>query len=152
MAANSQPCERAREWVSLRADGELSELESALLDAHLGRCAACERFARGAREVAAALRAAALERPAPLTLVLPHSRPALQALQAVLVTGIVVAAGAAATMVGTDRHPSPATVAKPVAVVATGDSADALRELRRPLLVARLRPAPRNRRVPPESV
>jgi predicted anti-sigma-YlaC factor YlaD len=34
-------CERARVWASLRLDGELSELEAALLDAHLGRCEEC---------------------------------------------------------------------------------------------------------------
>ena len=32
-----QLCARARFWVSLRVDGELSELEGALLDAHLAR-------------------------------------------------------------------------------------------------------------------
>jgi predicted anti-sigma-YlaC factor YlaD len=57
MGVNSQ-CERARAWASLRADGELSELESALLDAHLARCASCRSFARGAVEVASALRTA----------------------------------------------------------------------------------------------
>ena len=38
-------CERARGWVSLSLDGELSEFERALLDAHLGRCAECSVFA-----------------------------------------------------------------------------------------------------------
>jgi predicted anti-sigma-YlaC factor YlaD len=66
MGERSHVCGRARAWASLRADDELSELESALLDAHLGRCAACRSFARGAEEVANALRAARLERPAPI--------------------------------------------------------------------------------------
>src|SRR3954470_10231567 len=34
-------CDRARTWASLRLDGELSELEGALLTAHLGRCERC---------------------------------------------------------------------------------------------------------------
>ena len=34
MTPQSSRCERARFWASLRADGELSELESALLHAH----------------------------------------------------------------------------------------------------------------------
>src|SRR5438309_909636 len=67
-------CERARSWASLRADRELSELESALLDSHLGRCRSCRAFARGIEDVAATLAAASLERPAPLALVLPRRR------------------------------------------------------------------------------
>jgi predicted anti-sigma-YlaC factor YlaD len=151
MAATPQRCERAREWASLRADCELSELESALLDAHLARCVRCRRFARGAEEVAALLRTARLERPAPLALVLPRRRAVLRALQAVTATALVVAAGAATALVGVDRHPSPATAVKPVAIVATAESPDALRELRRAMLVTPIRAVPRNRLVPPES-
>ncbi len=55
-------CERAREFVSLRLDGQLSELEGALLDAHLARCAGCAAFAPDVEEVTALLRAAPLER------------------------------------------------------------------------------------------
>jgi predicted anti-sigma-YlaC factor YlaD len=57
MGVRWQPCERAREWASLRADGELSELESVLLDVHLARCDACRAFALGAERMAATLRA-----------------------------------------------------------------------------------------------
>lgn len=39
-------CERARNRVSLGLDGELSQVEKALLRAHVGRCAACAGFAR----------------------------------------------------------------------------------------------------------
>jgi hypothetical protein len=148
MAATSQLCERAREWASLRADCELSELESALLDAHLGRCAPCRSFAGGAEVVTAALRAARLERPAPLALVLPHRRPALHALQAVLATAFVVAAGVTAALVGVDRHPSSVSAAEPVAVVAAAESPDTYRRLRRPLLLVPEHQLPRNRRVP----
>ena len=43
MGLRLQPrnCDRARAWVSLRLDDEISELEERLLEAHLGRCAAC---------------------------------------------------------------------------------------------------------------
>jgi hypothetical protein len=154
MPATSQLCERAREWASLRADGELSELESALLRAHLGRCAPCRRFSEGAEEVAAAMRAARLERPAPLALVLPRRRPAaLRALQAVTATALIVGAGAAAALVGVDRSGQPQSARTSVAVVASADSADLLRALRRPLLVTPPpHQLPRNRWVPPESV
>ncbi len=54
-------CDRARAWVSLRLDGELSELESYMLDSHLVRCAACRAFAADAAGFTTALRAAELE-------------------------------------------------------------------------------------------
>jgi predicted anti-sigma-YlaC factor YlaD len=47
-------CTRAREWVSLRVDGELSEIERLLLRRHLSRCESCRTFAesvRGATEI-----------------------------------------------------------------------------------------------------
>lgn len=55
-------CRRGREWISLRLDGELSELERALLRAHLLRCAGCRTFAHDIEAATAALRAAPLER------------------------------------------------------------------------------------------
>lgn len=151
MAADTQRCERARGWVSLRVDGELSELESALLRAHLDRCAACARFAGGVEHIAEALRTAGLERPAPLTVVVPGRRRTAHALQAALATVLVVSTGAAAAFVGAGHSPSSARAAKPVAVVAAVESPDAFRKLRRPLLLAPSRQWPRNRRVPAES-
>jgi predicted anti-sigma-YlaC factor YlaD len=55
-------CERARRWVSLRLDGELSELEGHLLDAHLGRCAECSAFAGDVTFMTGGLRSAGIER------------------------------------------------------------------------------------------
>ncbi|MGH3092088.1 MAG: zf-HC2 domain-containing protein [Gaiellaceae bacterium] len=37
-------CERARQWASLRLDGELSALEGRLLERHLGVCGPCRSF------------------------------------------------------------------------------------------------------------
>ena len=54
-------CDCARAWVSLRLDGELSELESYMLDSHLVRCEACRAFAGDAAGFTTALRAAELE-------------------------------------------------------------------------------------------
>src|SRR3989442_3273115 len=62
MKAIGQTCERAREWASLRLDSELSELESALLEAHLQRCASCGAFAVEIEGAALQLRTAPLER------------------------------------------------------------------------------------------
>jgi predicted anti-sigma-YlaC factor YlaD len=49
-------CDRARAWAALVPDGELSELEHKLLDAHLARCHACDTFAVDVASVADALR------------------------------------------------------------------------------------------------
>lgn len=56
-------CDAARELLSARLDEELSELETALLDAHLGRCADCSAWAKGVDEVTRQLRDAPLELP-----------------------------------------------------------------------------------------
>jgi predicted anti-sigma-YlaC factor YlaD len=150
MPQTSHPCERARSWVSLRADSELSELESTLLDAHLDRCSSCRTFARGAEEIAVALRAARLERPAPLALRPQRARrTGWRALQVAAAVVVVVSAGVIAMVSGPSR---PAAPAKPVAMVAGADSPDALRALRRAALVERGRPVPRNRQLPGEPV
>jgi anti-sigma factor RsiW len=49
-------CDRARAWAALAPDGELSEVERKLLDAHLTRCHACEAFAVEVAAVSGALR------------------------------------------------------------------------------------------------
>jgi Putative zinc-finger len=56
-------CERARQWASLRIDGELSELEDALLQQHLEGCVECSGFAARLAATAGAVRAVPLERP-----------------------------------------------------------------------------------------
>jgi hypothetical protein len=63
MALRMQPrkCERARAWVSLRLDDEISEFEDALLDAHLRRCASCREFEESVRGAVVVLRGQALE-------------------------------------------------------------------------------------------
>src|SRR6478752_5705015 len=64
MAMRPQPhtCDRARAWVSLRLDDEISELEDALLTAHLKRCEACREFEQSVRGSVLTLRAQPLER------------------------------------------------------------------------------------------
>ncbi len=77
-------CERARTWAALAPDGELSELERKLLDAHLQRCAACGHFAVEVEAVAAELRAAAPQRlPHPLVVPIWRRRPVYARVRAV---------------------------------------------------------------------
>jgi predicted anti-sigma-YlaC factor YlaD len=150
MPQTSHLCERARSWVSLRADSELSELESTLLDAHLDRCSSCRTFARRAQEIAVTLRGARLERPALLALRPQRARrTGLRALQVAAAVVVVVSAGVIAMVSGPSR---PTAAAKPVAMVAGADSPDALRTLRRPALIEQGRTIPRNRQLPGEPV
>lgn len=151
MHVKSHLCDRARSWASLRTDGELSELESALLDAHLQRCASCTAFAREAERVAAALRAARLERPAPLQLGgLRGRRTGIRVVQVAAAALVVVGAGLAAAVSGPGG--TSAAAAKPVAMVASAESPDGLRALRRPALVEQGRTVPRDRQIPDEPV
>jgi predicted anti-sigma-YlaC factor YlaD len=62
-AVLSMECERARRWASLELDGELSQVEQALLRAHVGCCAACAGFARDLDGLTQELRTAPLPRP-----------------------------------------------------------------------------------------
>ena len=150
MYPTSQLCERARAWASLRADSELSELESALLDAHLGRCNSCRAFAAGTESVAETLRAVPLERPSVALGPALHSgaRRVWQALRLTAAVAVVVAAGVIASASRPDLPPAERASSKPVAMVAGIDSPDGLRELRRPGLIDRPRILPRNGLVP----
>ena len=151
MEVISLMCERARRWSSLRVDGELSELESALLDSHLARCSSCRAFARGAEDVAALLSAARLERPAPLALVVSSSRRSRHALQSFAIAAFVLCASLAAAAAGlTEQHGS-AHAMKPVVMVSSVDTPNELRKLRRPGLIEQSHSIPRNRQAPGES-
>ena len=97
---DDRSCERARAWVSLDLDGELSQLEGALLAAHLRRCEACAAAAATMRAVTDALRAAPLEAPASPVSVLAKEKPrhlavrlALAATLAALAAGLGIVAG-----------------------------------------------------------
>jgi hypothetical protein len=56
-------CERARQWASLRIDGELTELEDALLEKHLTACGPCRSFAARLTATTELVRATPQERP-----------------------------------------------------------------------------------------
>jgi predicted anti-sigma-YlaC factor YlaD len=92
-------CDRAHEWASRRSDGELSELESALLDAHLDSCAACRRFEHDLHELTRLLGSAELERmsvPA-FAPAAPGRRRRRIVLPAVAAAAVIVAAGVGGT-------------------------------------------------------
>ncbi len=115
-------CERAQEWASLELDGELSQLERALLATHLRRCAGCAETVAGMRSLTVALRAAPFEPlDAPVLVVTAEtrrSRPlavrlALAATLAVLAAGLGMFAG---TLGNTSPTPTqPARPDQPIA-------------------------------------
>jgi hypothetical protein len=63
LSPRNSRCERARQWASLRIDGELSELEVALLEKHLEGCAGCNAFAVRLAAITDAVRGAPQEQP-----------------------------------------------------------------------------------------
>jgi len=133
MGLNSQLCARARFWASLRLDGELSELESALLDAHLARCADCSAAAREFGAFTGELRASRLEPVAPVAVRWARSpRRVLvgAAIAAVIAAGALLG-GLVRGQVSHDATPAPHTVA----VVASLETPDQLRKLRRTTLL-----------------
>jgi hypothetical protein len=91
-SSDHDACLRARERVSLRADGELSLFETAALRSHLQRCADCRVFAASVDEIARTLRATALVEPAVAIRVPRRSYRALVAI------GPAVAAAAVAAV------------------------------------------------------
>jgi predicted anti-sigma-YlaC factor YlaD len=97
MGAPKAGCERAREWISLDVDEELSELGRARLRAHLARCPACARAARELRALAAMLADAPLEEPV-LALELRGRRRV--GLARIYAAAVVVAAAAACALAG----------------------------------------------------
>ena len=88
-------CERARAYVSLELDSELSQLERAMLAAHVARCEPCAEFERNVRAQTEELRRAPLERlPRPVELparrrpVLRHLHAAAAAAAAFVLAGL----------------------------------------------------------------
>jgi predicted anti-sigma-YlaC factor YlaD len=133
MRASGQTCDRAREWASLRMDSELSELESALLDAHLKRCDSCRAFAQGVESVALQLRAAALERlEEPVTLPVRRPASAHRVVQLGAAAALVAAAAGLGTLFGAlgphTSRPVPATTAPLVSSQLSGSLAFAVDE------------------------
>jgi predicted anti-sigma-YlaC factor YlaD len=155
--STSQLCDRARQLASLRLDGELSELEAALLDAHLARCSGCSAFAATSVNIATALRALAPE-PFEAKVELPFVRRAhrIRLLQAAAAAALVVAAAALGSVVNLAGGSRATTTAAPTpphtAMLAFADTPDQLRTLRRAALIESGHPIPRNRAIPGESV
>lgn len=139
MTIPSGHCERARQWASLHLDGELSELEHALLDAHLERCASCSAFATGIQGLAAVMRAAPPEAPSrPVQVRRLHASRSLRILQASAAAAVFATAGLGAMVVDVFRSTAETSAAPRIQrVSAIGDESPSMtRELRRSYVLA----------------
>src|SRR3954451_9576693 len=102
----SDECARACEWTSLRLDGQLSDFEDVLLEAHLARCADCRYFAASMSGLTTALRSAVLEQP---TFAFDPPRSArgrtiaLRAVSAAAVVAVVGVSGLVSLQLSTSR-------------------------------------------------
>lgn len=115
-------CERGREWISLRLDGELSELAQKMLDSHLARCNECRAFEADVVATARLVRATPLERPTQ-QVSLPHARRlalSTRRMSAVAASAAAVVLGVAAFI----NMPSSGGVAAPSLRPAAGDNSD----------------------------
>lgn len=97
-------CQWAREAVSARLDGELSEFGSARLAAHLRDCAACAAYAFEVSAISTRLRMAPLERPGIAVAMPSRRRPGLQI--AAAAAAVLVAAASSLALGHALRSPS----------------------------------------------
>ena len=67
-------CDRVRAQISFGLDGELSQLEHAMLSSHLERCADCRAYETDVTTFTRAMREAPLEAPARPVVVRPRRR------------------------------------------------------------------------------
>ena len=74
-------CAQAYEQLSLRVDGELSDFETVLLEAHLAVCADCQAFEKSITGFTTALRTVPAEQPS-VSFQLPGGRSRMNALLA----------------------------------------------------------------------
>lgn len=93
---------RVRAFVSLDLDGELSEFERSIVDAHVDHCATCREFRASAAASTAALRSAPLE-PVAYSFTVPRRASRLAPLSA----AAAAAAAAAVFVVGFATAVSP---------------------------------------------
>jgi predicted anti-sigma-YlaC factor YlaD len=135
MRTTARRCDRAREYASLRLDGELSAFESALLDSHIERCPSCRAFAEDLVGVTERLRTAPLDKPL-IVLTLPQRRFAavrtMQASAAAAAVVSVVGIGALFGMLHSNAS-APGRVAK---LGSMAQEKREFRDLRRAVLTA----------------
>jgi predicted anti-sigma-YlaC factor YlaD len=123
-------CERARAWVSLRLDDEISELEDALLEAHLRRCASCREYEESVRGAVVVLRAQPLEEIDHAVVVAGRRRLHVRVGAVASVAAVAAAVVGVTTVVSTQAWKTPSTHSPaPLPAAVTSDDQD-LKQLR----------------------
>ena len=139
-----ESCERARQWASQRMDGELSQLELARLERHIGGCVHCRTFAGRVAEVGSLLRSAPLarlSRPVRIELLVgPRLRGLLTRALPLSVAGALGIVAAAALLAVT--LPAPHVVAHLHAQLSADNGRSDLDAQRLVAALAQLGPAP----------
>jgi hypothetical protein len=151
--ASGSVCERAREWSSLRIDGELSVLEDELLERHLGACEACATFEDAMRATAGAMRSAPVARPT-RRIRIPARRATGFSVERRRTAVVAAAALALGALLGSyfDRAPQPAPVDGGSQVSLLTRDVNQLRDLPREAPPAEQAPVPSGPPNPPEGV
>jgi predicted anti-sigma-YlaC factor YlaD len=135
MRTTGRRCDRAREYASLRLDGELSDFERALLDSHLERCPGCRAFADDLVSVTERLRTAKLERPL-IALTLPRRRfVAMRNVQVSAAAAAVVSVVGIGALFGM-LHSSATTPSRVAKLGSMAQEKREFRDLRRAVLTA----------------
>ena len=126
-------CDRVRAQISLRLDGELSQLETRMLAAHLARCADCRAYDADVSRITNELRSAPLERmDNPIVIRRPRRVSALR-LQAGVAAALAVAVLGAVSQIAApesdpvfaspDRYPTSRQLAREVdQIIADGNA------------------------------
>jgi predicted anti-sigma-YlaC factor YlaD len=135
------PCKRAREWVSLRVDGELSPLEGELLARHLAGCEGCRAYEADVRWATDVIRLTPQERPSRRVSVPVAGRR--RAFGPRIAAAAAVAALAAGALVGAvvERQPSQGPANEPTEVSLLTD-AILIPKVSRTRILAPVDPAP----------
>lgn len=135
-------CVRAREWACQQLDGELSDFEGVLLEAHVARCVGCREFSRGIAAITDHVRETSPETPAVL-FTLPPRRRLLRndaLIAAVAVVAVSTTGFATVFTLGDLSHGLPATTPEAISSQPPADSEQDLAALRA-LRVSQLRPS-----------
>jgi anti-sigma factor RsiW len=148
-------CERTREWVALRLDGELSEFEGAIMSSHMERCEACRAFAEDVAGFTRELRDAAPEPlPHPVAIDWPRRlRLPLRQFQIAVAAAAVVIATGLGSLYGALHGGQRPEISQPLVHAPMGGADDDL--LLRKLRVAQLRdsgPPPLGATKPPLEI
>lgn len=114
-------CERVRAQISVELDGELSQLERAMLAAHLGRCADCSAYDEEVAAFTGVLRESPLERMHSHVTVRRPRRLAVPRVPSVAAAALALAVVGVASQLAAHRTPETAGFEPPTRFQTLGE-------------------------------